>query len=137
MNKSEAYSKVVEIGESQNINVQEYLVDLAMNHTVTPKVLSFIYSDKTPLDEELKETLKSKTLYKTLTRSDDDIELAKAVSSFITHVLIEYKNNPEKIKMIQECIEFEDIMMDLSRYMTESDVDSLMCTVEYIRSLLE
>ena len=135
MEKSKAYSKVVEIGEKENIDIKEYLLDLAMNDRVTPKVLNFIHGSKS-LDDELKDILKSKPLYKTLMTLDDDIELAKAVSSFITHILIEYKNNPENIDSLRKIIEIEEILDGLSNYLIDSDVESLYDIVNYLKDLL-
>ena len=143
MLKSQAYSRVSEIGDKYGIDVSDKLVKLALNEIVPSDVLNFIaeYDQKdgseptNQLSDEFKETIKTKKLYDSL-YSDDYNERAKAVSSFITHVLIDFKVHPDYSDELRKSIDFDLIFDGLLYYTTESDHQAITTVSNYIKDLL-
>ena len=76
-------------------------------------------------------------LYKTLKKSDDPNELAKALCSLFIHVLVEYKNNPESIETIRAAIDFEYIADSLLYYLSDLDSRSIKEASEYALDLID
>lgn len=145
MIKAKAYSRISEIGDKHGVDVTEYLTQLAMNDSVPDSVMKFIseYDKKdgikseSPLSKEFCETIKSKQLYKTLSTETDPLELAKALSSFITHILIEYKVKPMEINELRSAIDFEMLVDSLLYYLTDLDVNSVHEAASYVLDLLD
>lgn len=144
MIKSKAYARVTEIGDKYGIDVKDKLMTLAMYDEIPEDIIRFIekYNKEdglesfATLDSELKEVLKSKKLYFTLKTSSNPLELAKAISSFLTHILIEYSNNPSEIPNIQKSVDFELIIDSLLYYLNELDTTGVEEASSYIVDLL-
>ena len=144
MIKSKAYARITEIGEKHDVDVKDQLMKLAMEDSVPESVIRFIeeydkkdgINPRKRLNPELRETLREKKLYKTLCESDNDVEQAKAVSSFLTHILIEFDIHPDLISEIREIVDFDLILDNLLYYFTDGDIHSVYEASNYIQDLL-
>ena len=135
MNKAEAYTEVINIGESKGIDVKEYILDLATHKEVSERVLDFISSSHKETCSVFIENVKKKPLYKEFSKDSlSALDKAKAVSSFITHALIE-RTLDENFDQ-DSSINFGMILDDLKAYMVNDDTTALDETVDYIKCIL-
>lgn len=139
MIKPKAFAKLSEIKEKNGIDVTKQMLALASSEDVPDEVVDFIerFSAATNLDSDFRTVLKDKMLYKTLKKSDDPNELAKALCSLFIHVLVEYKNNPESIETIRAAIDFEYIADSLLYYLSDLDSRSIKEASEYALDLID
>ena len=139
MIKPKAFAKLSEIKEKNGIDVTKQMLALASSEGVPDEVVDFIerFSAATNLDSDFRTVLKDKMLYKTLKKSDDPNELAKALCSLFIHVLVEYKNNPESIETIRAAIDFEYIADSLLYYLSDLDSRSIKEASEYALDLID
>ena len=139
MIKPKAFAKLSEIKEKNGIDVTKQMLALASSEDVPDEVIDFIerFSAATNLDSDFRTVLKDKMLYKTLKKSDDPNELAKALCSLFIHVLVEYKNNPESIETLRAAIDFEYIADSLLYYLSDLDSRAIKEASEYALDLID
>ena len=136
MLKGTAYSKLAKIRDTRGIDVQDYILKLAINDRVPADVVEFI-SSQSKLDPEFVKVLRDKRLYSTLKKADEPVEIAKALNSFITHILIEFGNNPEIEENLRENIDLDEILHAIREYLIKGNPDYLEDTAGYVLSLLD
>lgn len=136
MRREKAYSKLADIRDRKGIDVREQLLKIAMSEDDVPDDVVYFINSQSDLDPEFIKVLKSKRLYSTLMNTDKPAVMAKALNSFITHVLIEFERSPEMEENIRENIDLDEILHAIREYVIRGNVDYLINTTEYVRDLL-
>jgi hypothetical protein len=134
MTKEEAYSKLFELSNN-GIDINEQITELAISNEVPESVINFL-NDQSSNYLEFLDDLRDKKFYKTLTESSDPMELSKALSSMITHTLIEMQNHPDKKSVIKNNLNIAEILESLNDYILNNNEEKLMTTVRSITKLL-
>lgn len=124
MNKVEAYKELFKM-EKQGFNIDNILKELATSKRVTEDILFKMNQLKT-YPVFLKQLKEKKFFKNILDDSLDDIEKAKALSSLVTHTLIEFQNIEEsEIKNLSEAVYIDEVLEALNLYMTEGNSNKL------------
>lgn len=163
MNKVDAYSKLFEIKDNR-LDVNYYLRLMSKSDKVPQEVLDFFeeydnqdttdYSNNQDEDytteeieiingviNEFKEHIRGKEFYRKVLKSSDPYQLAIAVSSFITHYLIERQRSSYEEDTvdyaINQYINMSDITSRLAKYIEKGDLEELAVSVVLIREFLD
>ena len=136
MTKSEAYTELFKL-EKQGIDIESMIKELAVSKEVSEGLLSKINMYKNyPL---FIEKLKEKHFYKTIMNEEKEITLnayAKALSSLVTHTLIECENlEGTTIKELSESVMLSNVIDAINSYMIKDDDSKIMLMVEKLKEL--
>ena len=123
--------------EKHGISIDPLLKDMSLNSCGVPdSVKEFIYAYQNyPV---FIEKLKTKQFYKNILKDDLSIlDKAKALSSLITHTLIECgtTNNKNQMFYLSESIKLKDILSALHSFMIQRDSTGIEQVTEELREL--
>lgn len=136
MTKSEAYMEIFKL-EKQGIKVDSMIKEIAVSKEVTEDLIQKINKYKNyPI---FIEKLREKHFYKTIMNEGKEITInayAKALSSLVTHTLIECENlEGMTVKELSESVKLSEVIEAINLYMIEEDDSRIMVMVEKLRKL--
>ena len=136
MKKEEAYSRLFSLEQSGE-DITPYLKMLAVSESVPEEVLSFIANGGSERNVSFLENLKEKKFYRNIMdESLPPLEQAKALSSLVTHTLIECGNTEEPIETLSSSLGLAGVMNALSSYMN-GDEEKVKESCRSIRQILK
>lgn len=138
MTKEEAYQKLFEINKTKNTDISEQIKELAVSSEVPKSVVSFITESSSIDIPPFVENLKSKRFYKTfLNEKCSEIDKAKALSSLITHTLIESEYSGIPIEVLSGKMSMNQVTESLQDYLLSGSTDRLNKTFESISLMMK
>ena len=121
MTRTEAFKELFEL-ESKGVNIDLMIEEMAISEGVPESVEMFLSTIRNyPL---FIEKLQTKQFYKVITNKDNlsVVEQAKALSSLVTHTLIEFENiDKDNILGISNSVYIDEVLKALESYMLEGD----------------
>ena len=136
MKKEEAYSRLFQL-EQLGEDIRSYLKMLAVNESVPEEVLLFLANGGEKGSSEFLKNLSEKKFYKNIMNENlPTIEQAKALSSLVTHTLIECGNTGESIEDLSRSVNLPGAIDALSSYLL-GDEEKVRESCRSIRKILQ
>lgn len=122
--------------ESLGIDIERHIRSLAISAEVPSSVEDFIASGGKEENKNFLSSLKEKKFYKTIMdESAAPTEQAKALSSLVTHTLIEHGNTGVSAKTLSKPIRASKVMESLSSFLNEGDSSRVKESCQKLRDM--
>lgn len=135
MTRAEAFKELF-ILEKQGINIDSKIEEMAVSKEVPESIEIFISTIKNyPI---FIDKLKMKQFYKVITTKENlpVVEQAKALSSLVTHTLIEFENiDKDNILGLSSSVYLDEVFEALEMYMLDGDESKIIEVTEKLRNL--
>lgn len=133
MTKEEAYSKLFKL---DNPETQKYVLMLARSSEVPEEVINYLAQETSVELPSWISNLSSKKFYKTLEdKSISDLDKAIALSSLITHLLIECRDNPDNVANLGSEITICQVIDWIKGYLENKSAQPNPVIVDLIQSV--
>ena len=136
MDRDTAIKKLFMLKEVYNLDISDSLNELNNFDGVPESVVTFINTHDYSIDTFFN-YLKEKQFYKSITKSKNDYEQLKGLSSFLTHAIIEIEKYPGRKKLITESLKLESVIDSLYLYFIKDDIKEAKNIIKEIKLLLE
>ena len=135
MTRTEAFKELFSL-ESKGINIDSMIEEMALSKEVPESVEIFLSTIKNyPI---FIEKLQNKQFYKVITRGENlsVVEQAKALSSLITHTLIEFEGiDKNNILGLSNSVYIDEVLDALGGYMLGGDESGIIEVTNKLRDL--
>lgn len=135
MTREDAFKSLFEL-ERKGINIDSMIEEMAITKEVPESIEEFISTLKNyPI---FIEKLQNKQFYKIITCKEDlsVVEQAKALSSLVTHTLIEFeKIDKNNIAGLSNSVYIDEVLNALNEYMLEGEESGIIKITNKLRSL--